>query len=207
MPSIELYLDVLDLPLLESFLCKEEEIAFVLPCGDGTFIRADSVCLQPNAAYTLWHIPSGEIPADCRDNRGRIVKDPSRGVHPGAIRLTLEACPGRFVQMVPRPHGAGFDMKLFEDPSAFGRSGFVWCGNRFAPIGKAAHPSMDRWWGRLRRWVAKQGRKVTWSGPLLSPDSELRVWAFPFAYAAFESGRPRSMNPVLLRENAQPSAA
>jgi hypothetical protein len=175
---------------------------FVLPSGDGTFTCADSVSLQPNASYTLWHIPSGEIPADCRDGQGRIVKDPSRGGHLGAIRLTLEASPGKFQQLVPKPQGAGFDLKLFVNPSAIGRSGFTWYGNKFAPIGKAAHPSTDRWWRQLRRWVAKHGRQVTWSGPLLSPRSELKVWAFPSAYAAFEKGRPRSVNPVLLWENS-----
>jgi len=197
MPSIELYLDVPDLPLLESFLSKEEEIAFVLPSRDGTFTCADSVSLQPNAAYTLWHIPSGKIPAECLDDQGRIVKDPGRIAHPGAIRLRLEACPGKFQQLVPKPNGAGFDLKLFKDPSAIGRSGFAWWGNKFASCGKASHPSTEIWWRRLRRWVASHGRQVTWSGPILSPVSELKVWAFPSAYAAFENSRPRSINPVL----------
>ena len=197
MPSIELYLDIPDLPLLEAFLNKEEEIAFVLRSGDGTFTCVGATTLQPNASYTLWHVSSGEIPADCRDERGRIIVDPSRGVHPGAIRLRLEACPGKYQQLVQRQHATGYELKLFEDSTAIGRSGFAWLGNKFKPVGTPAHPSTDQWWRRLRNWVAKHGRKVTWSGPLDSPESELRVWAFPFAYAAFSNGRPRSVNPVL----------
>jgi hypothetical protein len=205
MPSIDLYLDTPDLPLLEGFLNDEEDIVFVLASGDGTFTTVGSTKLQPNSAYTLWHVPSGEIPTDCRDNQGRIVVDPLRGVHLGAIGLRLEVCPGKYQQYVPRAELGKVDLKLFTDPTAIGRSGFTWWGNRFKPIGKAAHPTTERWWRRLQRWVSKHAHKVTWTGPLEEANADLRMWAFPFAYTALKTGRPRSLNPVLCGDGKKES--
>jgi hypothetical protein len=199
LPYIGLYLDQPDLSLLQDFLNHEDEILFVMPAEPGHYAIADSVTLEPNAVYTLWHAPSGEIPDQCRDRHGRIVSDPWRVDNTSAFRLTLEVCPGKYQQLVPRSEGPGFDLQMFEDPCAIGRSGFEWLGNKYRPIGTGADPKTERWWQRLRRWVAKHGRKVTWTGPLEEPASELRLYAFPFAYAAFKNGRPRSINPVLLQ--------
>ena len=202
MPYIALYLDGPDLPMLQDFLNLEEEIVFVTPADPGYFDVVHSVMLQPNADYTLWHVPSGEIPEECRDRYGRIISDPWRVTNTGAIRLNLEVSPGRYHQFVARSEGTGFDLRVFEDPSAIGRSGFQWLGNHYRPIGLGADPKTERWWQRLRRWVAKNGRKVTWWGPLEEPASMLRAWAFPHAYAAFKNGRPRSMNPGARGEEA-----
>jgi hypothetical protein len=199
--SILVYLDAPDLSLLQEFLNDEGDIAFILPSRNGTFEMKDSVKLEPNHKYTLWHVPSGPVPADCRDAQGQIAVDPTRGVHPGAIDLRLEVSPGKYQQLIRRSHGDGYELKLFDDTTAIGRSGFGFLGNKFNLVGKGAHPSTVRWWQRLRRWVSKHGRRVTWTGELEGPESELRVWAFPFAYAALKSGRPRSVNPVLWGES------
>jgi hypothetical protein len=200
-PSIELYLDMPDLSLLQEFLNNEGDLAFIIPSSDGTFEMKDSVTLEPNHKYTLWHVPSGDVPVDCCDVQGRIVVDPIRGVRPGAIDLRLEVSPGKYQQLVRRSQGDGYELKLFDDPTAIGRSHFGWLGNKFKLVGKGALPSTVRWWQRLRRWVSKHGHRVTWTGELEGPKSELRVWAFPFAYAALKLGRPRSVNPVLWGES------
>jgi hypothetical protein len=192
-----MYLDLPDLPLLQDFLNAEEEIVFLISSEHATYATVESVALQPNAGYTLWHVPSGEIPPDCRDSEGRIVVDPWRKGHLGALRLRLEVCPGKYQQLVPRSNREGYELRLFEDNAAIGRSSFGWIGNKFSVIGERAHPATERWWKRLRRCISKQALKIASYGALESPDCGLQVWAFPAAYSAIVGGRPRSVNPVL----------
>jgi hypothetical protein len=194
-----MYLDVPDLLVVQEFLNAEEEIVFVLPSEHGNYVKAKRVALQVNAGYTIWHLPSGDIPQDCRDPDGSIVADPWAKWQVGAIRLRLEVCPGKYQTFIRRSSEQGYDLATFEDTSAIGRSGFNWIGNRFSVIGEKANPDTMRWWKRLRRWVSGNAKKVTSYGPLHSEDSGLEVWAFPAAYSALSRGRPRSINPVLYR--------
>ena len=76
MPSIEMYLDVADLPIIQEFLNGEDEIVFVVPSEHGSYAAIKSIVLQPNAAYTIWHLPCGDIPQDCRSLDGSINTDP-----------------------------------------------------------------------------------------------------------------------------------
>jgi hypothetical protein len=195
-PSIQMYLDTADLPLLQDYLNAEIEIAVIARASAG-YALVKPVTLEPNAQYTLWHLPSGDIPGDCLDADGNIVADPWAKWHLGAIHLQLEVRPGKYQTFVPRSSGVGFDLATFDDPSALGRSDFEWVGNKYSVIGKPAHPATDRWWKRLRRWVGRNSTKVASYGALNNLDSVLDVWAFPAAYAALSAGKPRSMNPSL----------
>jgi hypothetical protein len=196
-PAIEMYLDVPDIPLLQEFLNSEDEIAILARTHDANYAALKPVTLEPNAWYTLWHLPCGDVPEDCRDARGNIVADPWAKQHLGAIHLWMEVCPGRYWTFVPRSSGSGFDSAIFEDSSAIGRSGFQWLGNKYSILGKKANPVTERWWNRLRRWISRNGRRVASYGALHNQESGLQVWAFPGAYSAFSAGRPRSVNPVL----------
>lgn len=190
-----MYLDLADVPLLQDYLNAESEIAIIVRSANSGYLTVKPVTLEPNAQYTLWHLPSGEIPQDCLDADGNIVADPWEKWHLGAINLRLEVCPRKYQTFVPRSLGVGFDLATFDDPSALGRSDFEWVGNKYSVIGKPAHPATDRWWKRLRRWVARNSTKVASYGALDNPDCVLDVWAFPAAYSALIAGRPRSMNP------------
>ena len=211
-----MYLDLADLPLLEQFLNDDDQIIYVVKTGESQFQTLKSLTLrpfmrtgesqfqtfksltlQPFMRCVLWHLPCGDIPADCRDAEGRITTDPSIK-HLGAIQLTLQVRPGKYQTLVPRLTGDGSDLCTFESDIAIGRSDFGWVGNRYSIIGKKANPETARWWNRLRRWVSKQAIKVTWDGPIDGTDP--RAWAFPAAYSAIKSGTPRSVNSVRLQE-------
>jgi hypothetical protein len=197
MPSIEMYLDVPDLLVIQEFLNADKEIVFVVPSEHGSYLTTKPIALQANAGYTMWHVPSGDIPRDCLNPDGKIVADPWAKWHVGAIRLRLEVCPGKYQTFVPMSSGRGYDLAMFQDGSAIGRSSFDWVGNKFSVIGKKANPGTVRWWQRLRRWVSKKAQKVASYGPLQSKGSSLEVWAFPAAYEALSCRRARSINPVL----------
>ena len=137
MPSIQMYLDTADLPLLQDYLNAEIEIAVIARASAG-YALVKPVTLEPNAQYTLWHLPSGDIPGDCLDADGNIVADPWAKWHLGAIHLQLEVRPGKYQTFVPRSSGVGFDLATFDDPSALGRSDFEWVGNKYSVIGKPA---------------------------------------------------------------------
>lgn len=192
-----MYLDTADLPLLESFLNSDKEIAIIVRSGRSGYQIVKPVTLEPNAQYTLWHLPSGAIPQDCLDAEGNIVADPWAKGHLGAIHIRLEVCPGKYQTFVPRSSGPGFELATFDDPAAIGRSDIQWVGNKYSIIGQPADPSTDRWWKHFRRWVARKSTKVASDGALDNPECSFHVWAFPAAYSAFSAGRPRSVNPSL----------
>ena len=76
MPSIEMYLDAADIPIIQEFLNGEDEIVFVVPSEHGSYVTIKSIVLQPNAAYTIWHLPCGDIPQDCRSVDGSSTRIP-----------------------------------------------------------------------------------------------------------------------------------
>lgn len=197
MRSIQMYLDTDDLPLLQDYLNAESEISIISPSRSPRNPTVKPVILEANAQYTIWHLPSGVVPNDCVDADGNIVGDPCFNGHLGAIRLRLQARPGKYQTFAPRSSGVGFDLVTLDDPSAIGRSDFEWVGNRYSVIGKPAHPATLRWWKRLSRWVAENSKKIASYGALDNPDCVLDAWAFPAAYSAMLAGRPRSVNPFL----------
>jgi hypothetical protein len=195
-----MYLDVPDLPLLEDFLNSESEIMIIARFENSKYVSMKPAKLQPNSHYTLWHLPSGNIPQNCLDAQGNIVNDPWTKRHLGAIYLRLEICPGKYQTFVPRSSGNGLEFATSDNSSAIGRSSFEWVGNRFSVIGKKAHPSTNRWWKYLRRWVSRNAQKIASYGVLHNRESGLEVWTFPAAYSAISAGRPRNVNPLLLAE-------
>jgi hypothetical protein len=220
MPDISMYLDHADLALLEQFLNDDDQIIYVVKTGESQvqtlksqtlppsmktyesqFQTFKSLTLQPFMHCTLWHLPCGEIPADCRDSQGRITIDPYIK-HLGAIGLDLQVRPGICQTFVPRPNGVGHELSTFESEIAIGRSDFGWVGNKYSIIGKKANPETERWWKHLRRWVSKHATKVTWDD---TTDLDARAWAFPAAYSAIKSGTPRNVNPVRLQDRSKPA--
>lgn len=144
-------------------------------------------------AYSLWHTGSGElnIPSGSAKARDKLVSDPFKG-----WTQTLdndEADTPWFGGNLPGPATFTWRETGREVPDALGRSGFTWLGNRYAPIGKPAHPVATSWWRRLQRFVAKSATRTPW--PLGKIDTKHSAFAFPEALSQIRKGRHADANP------------
>jgi hypothetical protein len=74
-----------------------------------------------------------------------------------------------------------------------GLSSIGWIGNRYKVIGRAAKPETERFWKRLRKFVACHATQIPRTGSLDGPDSE--IYAFPTALAEIRNGRGQAEKP------------
>ena len=168
-----MYLYEADVTLLLDRLNSDPEIAVL----DHNWIAVPDVKDVRDGSYMLWHVPSGPLP----------LTNPV-ALHPGVIQLDLHrwgtVCNSQGEKRFP------FD----RSPDVIGMSCFGWIGNRYRPIGLPASPATEKWWNRLRRWVAKMAIRIPRWGPIESTDPE--IYAFPCAYKAIKSGKARDDNPL-----------
>ena len=193
MAWIPLYADDNDFTVICEWLNREEEIAFLVSHGAKKWIAKRVIEALSAGEHTLWHIPSGPLPllGATDEEPESTVEDPWKGWtekrtganflipyfgagHPGVITLAVNS--------------EGYDAS-----GSIGLSAFGWIGNRYRIIGSGAHQSTEKYWLRLKRWIAKQAIKIPRTGP---PDGENpEIWTFPSAYERIVSGVPRDMNP------------
>ncbi len=117
---------------------------------------------------------------------------PFFGNSPGIIELKLHTRSLLHEEGEFEPIRKQWTWRRVVDEQVIGLSNFGWIGNHFRMIGHPAHPSTERWWKHLRRWVASRGEKIPRSGPLSGPRPE--VYAFPLALEAIRNGMARSLN-------------
>lgn len=186
MPGLKIYATEIDFDTIREWLNDEQEIAFIISNGPKRWIATAQLDAWPGRIIALWHIPSGPLPLLSAGNAPDTwITDPWKGWterlagldrtepffgagHPGVVRLHV--CP------------------RWQDK--IGVSGFEWIGNRYRVLGQGAHPSTEKWWQRLRRWVKKMGVRVPLGG--LNSDVPLEAWTFPDAYQRMQHGEAPS---------------
>ncbi len=72
-------------------------------------------------------------------------------------------------------------------------SSIGWIGNRYKIIGSAAKPETERFWKKLRKFVAAHATQIPREGALDGPGRE--IYAFPSALDEIRNGRGRAPNP------------
>jgi hypothetical protein len=203
MAWIPLYLVRQDLELLNDWLNKEEEIAFLVKNGAGKWIAKkeykiiDEIGTQtfrgignfPMAnfiEYNLWHIPSGQLPLIGDGTSDTFITDPWAG--------WTENRQG-YNHRVPyfgsgHPGIISLQIRLADD-GEIPKSSFGWIGNHYKMIGRPAEKSTELFWNKLRRMVKKVSIQVPTAN---RPNWKKEVFAFPIAFNEIENGRACSLN-------------
>ncbi|MEJ7661800.1 MAG: hypothetical protein WKG07_20585 [Hymenobacter sp.] len=200
MAWIGMYLLQPDVELLNEWLNKETEIAFLVSNGPNQWIaqerrnivddlgkqlssREHNFSRPDYAEYNLWHVPSGDLPL----LEGSIIPNPWAGWteirdsrssrvpdfgagHPGIIRLEIKLQP---VNEIPI-------------------SNFGWIGNHYRIIGFPAERSTEIFWKRLRGAIKKMSTQIPRSN---DTQGKNEIFAFPAAYQEIKNGRPCALNP------------
>ena len=198
-----MYLNNVDAGVLLAWLSSTLEIGFLISDGPRRWKAMPQFSEPPDFPFYIWHVPSGPLPllgAD-RGDAPEYIDSPWNGwfePQPGAdIRLPWlgPAYPGVFTATFCLKSKRTWDgYKSAREPSdAIGLSSFQWIGNRYRIIGSPAKPETERFWKRLRRFVASQSVKIPRVGPLGGPNSE--VYAFRSAFEEIQNGRARAANP------------
>jgi len=190
-----MYLHGTDVDLLVAHLDEDDELAWLVSTGPETWAARPQHPQLPERRFGLWHVTSGPLPllAPLGDGEDGWVEDPWTGWkerrpgadastpyfgagHPGIYWLNLRTSPDIL--------GGG---------APIGLSSLEWAGNRYRVLGRPATKATELHWRSLRRWVAKQGRRIPRAGDIdgLSPE----VYAFPAALEAIRGGLPRAANP------------
>ncbi len=193
MPSVSLYLDRADAPILLDWLNGQADIAFIRRSDDDRPRAVKRITRLDEGRHQLWHRPSGPIP---------LLVTP--GSHEVAVAQWLESAMGAPISArmgldENHPGVITFEVQfLREGPEGYvlGLSTIAWVGDRYAPMGWAAHPTTMRWWKRLQAFVKRRATRVSRFGPLDEARPGLTAWAFPAAYAQILEGRARAANPL-----------
>ncbi len=193
MPSVSLYLDRAVAPILLEWLNGQPDLAFIRRSDDDRPRAVKRIVSLREGRHLLWHRPSGPVP---------LLVSPNS--HEVAMALWLAAEVGATV-----PEHMGIDENhpgvitlqvqyLREGPEGevLGLSTFAWVGDRYAPIGWAAHPATLRFWKRLHAFVKRHATRVPRSGPVSRARPGLSAYAFPAAFAQILEGRARAANPL-----------
>jgi hypothetical protein len=187
MPELKIYATEMDFDTIQEWLNNEPQIAYIVSNGHKRWIAKAKLEAWQGRIVPLWHIPSGPLPLRPAGNEaygwitdpwsgwterltGADPTEPYFGAgHPGIFRLHVCPC---------------WQGKI-------GVSGFEWIGNRYRMLGHGAHPSTEKWWQRLRRWVKKVAVRVPLGGS--GSDVPLAAWTFPDAYSRMQQGEIPSM--------------
>lgn len=82
---------------------------------------------------------------------------------------------------------------ITEKPGAIGMSVIQWIGNHYKMIGNAAKPETEKFWKRLRRFIASNSTRIPGAGAVDGPFPE--IYAFKSALEEIQNGRARAANP------------
>jgi hypothetical protein len=106
------------------------------------------------------------------------LSSPKSGINcPGIFSLTLNTRHQPYSQL-ERTKGSMLNGQLMQGKNILSVSDFQWIGNRY----RAASPQTQRWWKRLKYWVAHHALKIT------PPRVRWSYWAFPSAFCKLKSG-------------------
>lgn len=192
MPWLPIYATEQDLGSIFAFLNEEDEVAFLVSDGPGSWIAKKNLNYEGDMQYCIWHVPSGPLPL-LRPNGQKegLVEDPWQGWqeervgadptspyfgpgHPGIIWLNSRAVSKRKMNSI-------------------GLSSFVWIGNWYRVIGNAAPETTEKFWKRMGRRVKKGALRIPRTG---SWDGERpEIWALPDALMKIQNGAGRDRNP------------
>jgi hypothetical protein len=189
-----MYLHETDLDLLLDHLDSDDEIAWLVEDGPGHWSAKAQHPPLSRPRYALWHVPSGPLPLD----RGPDVeKGTIENPWEGWQEVRRAGSGVRTPYFGPNHAGVywlNLLMPVFRPTQTdIGMSSFEWSGNRDAIFGKPAAKATELHWRRLRRWVAKNARRVPRFGDINGPRAE--IFAFPAALHAMECGASRAGNP------------
>jgi len=202
-PWIPMYVNDVDSRALLTWLANSSEIGFLVPDGARRWKAVREISGPPNYPFHVWHVPSGPLPllGERRGDPDELINSPWDGWlerrpgadtrmpyfgagHPGVLTVTFcleskRAWEG--YKSTPKP------------PNAVGLSTVQWTGNHYRIIGNPSKPETEKFWKRLRRFVASQSTKIPRTGPLEGPNSE--VFAFRSVFKEIQEGRARAANP------------
>jgi hypothetical protein len=199
-----MYLTSQDVPVLIQWLTQTKEIGFIVSDGPRRWRAVPTIHNIPDDPISLWHVPSGPLPlyvGPRGDQHVEEVKSPWDGwdekrsggdfrqpffgsSNSGVMRMTI--------LLESKYTWIGFNRKN-EPSGAIGLSGIEWIGNHYKIIGEPAKPETERFWKKLRRFVASQASRITRVGPIDGPRPE--AYAFKKALEEIKNGRGRAVNP------------
>lgn len=191
---LPIFVDEQDTKVLIHWLNQQEEIAYLIPVARGNWKAVTSVTNLQDGDYSLWHIPSGALPLWDSNSYDRIIENPWEGWTETLTGSSLSSpksginCPGIFsltlntrhqpYSQLERTKGSMLKGQLMQGKNILSVSDFQWIGNRY----RAASPQTQRWWKRLKYWVAHHAVKLT------PPRVRWSYWAFPSAFCKLKSG-------------------
>jgi hypothetical protein len=198
MPWIPIYVNEQDARVLVEWLNQAPEIAFIVSDAPQCWKAVSSIQTVTDGDACMWHVPSGPLPlltGPRQDDPVEQVVSPWEGWrerrpgangsqpyfgagHPGVMWLNL--------RLVCR--------NIAEKPGAIGMSSIQWIGNHYRLIGNAAKPETEKFWKRLRRFIASHSTRIPRGGPIDGPRPE--IYAFESALEEIRNGRARARNPV-----------
>ncbi len=204
-----MYLVGEDVKHLCRLLDDDPDIALIVADGPGRWKAQRHVPTLRDGEHMLWHIPSGPIELESRKLKEKpkkvrnpfagwdeIVRPVERGVPwigPGPLGII-------YFRIRRRARRSGCFRAITARPSwtapankVIGLSTFSWIGNYYSIIGRKAADSTQKWWGSLRRRVAKLATRVPTTGALTGYPKD--IWAFPAALALIRRGVKRADNP------------
>ena len=197
MSNIIVYATRKDADTIRRWLNDEPDIVWIVKVGEdeGTVHwRAVEASEQiEERRYSLWHTKAAPlvIPSGRADVPAAVILDPHKGWQQQALAGGNDT---PWFGADPGPYTFSFREAGRRDPAKLARSDFFWLGNRYASIGKPAHPEASRWWSRLRRFLERSARRMPWHAPS-EVKRPIMAFVFPDADAQLGQGRQRELNP------------
>jgi len=198
-----MYINEEDARVVLAWLGQSSEIGFLVQNGIGRWKAVRELDQLPSVAVEMWHVPSGPLPllGEGRDEPVLEVMSPWSGWterRAGADARRPYFGPGWPGIMTLNIHLVSHRTKVEQTSSreaqrAIGLSGVEWVGNHYKIIGTAAKPETEKFWKKLRRFVASRATRVPRFGPIDGPNPE--IYTFPSALAEIRNGRGRAANP------------
>ncbi|HLL61339.1 MAG TPA: hypothetical protein VK338_06495 [Candidatus Nitrosocosmicus sp.] len=186
MPSIDLYLEKEDLPILTDLLNSDEEIAFLVSNGSKRWKAVKTLEKPFPGKYLLWHT-SAKLSFVRKDLSYGYIENPWQS-------WTVERADAADPTMPflgSNPETIEVDIVVDENRGVIPLSHIGWIGNRYKSIGQGATKETERWWKKLIREIKTIGHPVSRFDEL----DYLKAYAFPAALKAINQGKKRSGNP------------
>jgi hypothetical protein len=192
LPGLIFYATAEDAGHIRAWINADPDIAWIVKEGQDKRVYhwkavKELAALRPGE-YALWQTSALRlnIPSGSPTVPDAPVLDPFQG---WTQTLDTEDCEQPwFGGNLPGPVSFTWREEGREKPDSLARSDFSWLGNRFAAIGKPAHPKANRWWAKLKRFVTAQAVPIQWS-------AKIAAYAFPGALVQIRSGRHFDLNP------------